>query len=123
MNITVGYFVSGDRPAVRILCCVDLAAGEPQIAMTGIGAPTDELQNVIQSKEVNEHQFCYSGFLESSADLFGRVVECTVTDSMGCYIVKEVVSLKADGNIQGTGPSRLCQKFYIYINIHMPVLI
>ena len=114
MNITIGSFVSGDRPAVGILCCVNLAAGKPQITLTGIGAPMDELQTVIQSKEVNEHLFCYSGFLESSADLFGRVVECTVTDSMGCYVVKEFVSLKTDVYIQGTGPSRLVEKLYIH---------
>ena len=97
-----GSSLASDVPQfTHVTCCVDIAAGEPQIDIVNIEDRTDKLRNV-EATEIKAHHFCQSVFVELLAVAHvARTFECTVTDSLGCYRVKMKIPISA--NIPGMG--------------------
>ena len=92
IDLTYEKSSSAHESTVRVLCCVDIAAAEPRIALKYVGNST-EFPVINETTNSNKHQFCHSGFLEATATLPVRgTFECTVTDSSGCYFVDKVMN-------------------------------
>ena len=110
VTITIG---ESDKPAiydqtpVRILCCVDIPAEKPNISVVHDGYPKTVFRITNQTMNNNKHWVCHSEFREASirSAVQGTFI-CNVTDSLGCYRVKNPKRI-----IPGTCLLHLCKTF------------